>query len=76
MKINLSLCFTNLFNLCLEEELMINQIHLCLLFYNTKVKDAEGSEIYKEIVLKIVVPWMEANDERVPEFKKRYPRFF
>jgi hypothetical protein len=76
MKMNFEVYFSNIFDLCLEDELMINQLHVCLLFYNTRLKEMPGSELYQQIVLKIVVPWMRISKKFAHPFRNKYPQFF
>lgn len=59
MRAILDINFGDLFSLSPDEMITLNELHLCLMFYNSKVQEAKGNEVYMLIVHKIIIPWYE-----------------
>lgn len=61
----------------MQEQRRLNQLHICLGFYNTKVTEAVESEIYFLIIQKIILPWIRMPYQKVGKhFKKQFKCFF
>ena len=55
METILSLHYEDIFDLCIEDEININLLHLYLLIYNVRVE--RKLEIYPLVVTRIIQPW-------------------
>lgn len=60
----------------MEDEVAVNYLHLLLMFYNVKIQEAKGSEIYSLIAHKIVFPWLRTNSKTGETFKNKFKQFF
>ena len=64
-------------NISPDEMVTLNELHISLMFYNTKVQEAKGNEVYMMIVQKIVIPWVLCQDkENCQKFQERFSQFF
>ena len=75
IKIPLAVDF-DIFHLSLDEEISLNYAHICLGLYNITYKEAEGNEVYRLIMEKIMTPYLRNPDGSNSKFKSKYPGFF
>lgn len=66
----------DLFDLPLEEEINVSYLHLLLTFYCSKIKEAQGSEIYFMILQKVLINYLKSPFSRSKQFRRKYPKFF
>lgn len=77
MKSLLEINYGDIVNLKNDEKITLNELHLCLILYNTKYTVAKGSQIYDLIVTKIILPWFQSGDKvECERFKVNFPQFF
>lgn len=75
IKIPLTVNF-DIFKLTLDEEISLNYAHICLGLYNITYKEAEGNEVYRLIMEKIMTPYLRDATSSKSKFKTKYPGFF
>lgn len=75
IKIPLAVNF-DIFHLSLDEEISLNYAHICLGLYNITYKEAEGNEVYRLILQKIMTPYLRDPTSSSSKFRTKYPGFF
>lgn len=76
MRNMLSIYLGDIFQLSLDDEVNLNYLHLCLGFYNSRIKEAVDSDIYPLIMERIMVPYLRAPLAKSKGFMDNYLNFF